>query len=168
MQFCNNKQRWNEDKWRCECKELIDNEICDKKFIWNSSNCECACDTSCDVGEYLDYKNFKCRNKLVNKLVEKCSENIDGNKMLYNENLDVIPLNYYNKVCNSCTIYIVLFAVFFITSICIAVFLFIFIDIFKKIMFVLSFILVLKQQFNECNSTECNSIEHLNGKYKRN
>ena len=26
----NNKQRWNEDKCRCECKELIDKGICDK------------------------------------------------------------------------------------------------------------------------------------------
>ena len=33
--------------------------------------------------------------------------------------LDVIPLNVYKRVCNSCTIYIVLFAVFVITSICI-------------------------------------------------
>ena len=23
---CNNKQRWNEHKWRCECKEFIDKE----------------------------------------------------------------------------------------------------------------------------------------------
>ena len=29
----NNKQRWNKDKWRCECKELIDKGICDKGFI---------------------------------------------------------------------------------------------------------------------------------------
>ena len=27
---CNNKQRWNKDKCRCECKELIDKGICDK------------------------------------------------------------------------------------------------------------------------------------------
>ena len=45
--------------------------------------------------------------------------------MLYNETLDVIslntiPLNVYKKVCNSCTIYIVPFAVFFIISICIS------------------------------------------------
>ena len=33
--------------------------------------------------------------------------------------LDAIPLNDYKKVCNSCTIYIVLFVVFLITSICI-------------------------------------------------
>ena len=31
--------------------------------------------------------------------------------------LDVIPLNDYEKVCSSCTVYIVLFAIFFITSI---------------------------------------------------
>ena len=27
---CNNKQRWNDDKSRCECKELIDKDVCDK------------------------------------------------------------------------------------------------------------------------------------------
>ena len=45
--------------------------------------------------------------------------------MLYNETLDVIslntiPLSVYKKVCNSYTIYIVFFAVFFIRSICIS------------------------------------------------
>ena len=59
-----NKQRWNEDKCRCECKKLIDKGMCDKVFIWNPNNCECECDKSCDVGEYLDYKNFKCRKKV--------------------------------------------------------------------------------------------------------
>ena len=38
---CNNKQRWNEDKCRCEYKELIDKEMCDKRFIWSPSNSEC-------------------------------------------------------------------------------------------------------------------------------
>ena len=32
---------------------------------------ECKCDKSCDVGEYLDYENCKCRQKLVDKLIEK-------------------------------------------------------------------------------------------------
>ena len=27
---CSNKQRWNRNKCRCECKELIDKGICDK------------------------------------------------------------------------------------------------------------------------------------------
>ena len=25
---CNNKQRWNDNKCRCECKELIDKGVC--------------------------------------------------------------------------------------------------------------------------------------------
>ena len=36
--ICNNKQRWNNDKCRCECKELIAKGICDKGFTWNPSN----------------------------------------------------------------------------------------------------------------------------------
>ena len=82
--ICNNKQRWNDDKCRCEYKELIDKEICDKGFIWNPSNCECECDKSCDIGEYLDYKNCKCRKKIIDILTEECSENINGNEMLHN------------------------------------------------------------------------------------
>ena len=35
---CNNKQRCYEDKCGCECKELIDKEMCDKRFNWNPSN----------------------------------------------------------------------------------------------------------------------------------
>ena len=98
--------------------------MCDKGFIWNPSNCECECDKLCDVGEYLDYKNCKCRKRLTDKLLEECSENIDENKMPHNETLnviplDVVPLKDYKKVCTSCKIYIVLFAVFFITSRCI-------------------------------------------------
>ena len=29
---CNKKQRWNKDECRCECKELVDNDICDTGF----------------------------------------------------------------------------------------------------------------------------------------
>ena len=54
---------------------MIDKGICDKGFIWNPSNCECECDKSCDVGEYLDFEN--CRKRLIDKLVEECIENID-------------------------------------------------------------------------------------------
>ena len=56
---CNNKQRWNNDKCQCECKEFIDKGVCDRGYAWNPSNCECECDKSCDVGVYLDYKNCK-------------------------------------------------------------------------------------------------------------
>ena len=84
---CDNK-RWNNEKCRCECKELIDKGSCNKGFIWNPSNCDCECDKSCDVGEFLDYENCKCRKKLADKLVEECSENIDGNEMIYNGTLN--------------------------------------------------------------------------------
>ena len=38
--------------------------------------------------EYLDYKNCKCRDKLVDKLVKEYSENIYGNELLYNRTLN--------------------------------------------------------------------------------
>ena len=99
--------------------------MCDKGVIWNRSNCECECDKSCDAREYLDYKNCKCRKRIIDKLFEECSENIDANEMVYNETLDVIslnaiPLNVYKNVRGSCTLYIVLFVVFFIRSICVS------------------------------------------------
>ena len=111
--------QFSEDKCRCECKELIDQGICHKRITWNPSNCECECDKSCDIGEYLDYKNCKCRKKIIDKLVEECSENIYENGTLVIFPLNAIPLNVYKKVCNSCVLYIVLFLVFLITSICI-------------------------------------------------
>ena len=113
----NNKQRCNEDKCRCECREvLIDKERCDKDFIWNPSDCNCEFDESCDMGQYLDYKNCKWRRKIVGELVEECSKNIDENELIYNGTLNAIPLNVYKKVCGYCTLYIVLFVVFLVTS----------------------------------------------------
>ena len=35
---CSKKQRFNEDKCRCEC---LVNKQCDNDFVWNISNCEC-------------------------------------------------------------------------------------------------------------------------------
>ena len=74
--ICNNKQRWKDDKCWCECKELIDKEVCDKRFIWNPSNCECECNKSCDLDEYLDYENCKCRKEIVDILVKECTESV--------------------------------------------------------------------------------------------
>ena len=47
----------------CECKELTDKCVCDKRYIRNPGNCQCECDKSCDVGEYLDYENCKWKKK---------------------------------------------------------------------------------------------------------
>ena len=56
-------------------------KICDKGFIWNPINCESECDKSCNIGEYLDYKNCKCRKKLVDKLIDECTETIEEVKL---------------------------------------------------------------------------------------
>ena len=102
--ICNNKQKWNKDKCKCECKELIDKGVCDKGYTWNRSNSECECDKSCNISEYLDYKNCKCRKKLTDKLIDECTKTIEETKLFnitFNENKN-------NYECGSCIVYIVL------------------------------------------------------------
>ena len=108
---CNNKQRWNNDKYRCGCKELIDKGRCDKGFIWNPSKWECKCDKSCDVGQYLGYESCKCRTKLIGRLVEECSDNIDGNELIYNATSMIVE-----KYAILVQYIIVLLVIFFIIS----------------------------------------------------
>ena len=104
----------------------------DKGLVWNPSNCNCEYDKSCDIGEYLDHKNCKCRRKISGELAEECSKDIDENEMIYNETLNGITLNYYKKECGSCTLYIVLFAVFLVTSTVISAVLFTFSLVYKR------------------------------------
>ena len=80
--ICNSKQRLNENKCMCECKELIDNGVFDKGYVWNPSNCECECDKSCNIDKYLDYSSCKCRKKLIDPLVEECTENINETSLV--------------------------------------------------------------------------------------
>ena len=86
---------------------MIDKGVYDKGYIWNPSNCECECSKSCDVGEYLEYKDCKCRKKLADKLVEKCTETAKEVKIV-NENK--------NKF-SSFILYIVLFPIFYAINI---------------------------------------------------
>ena len=102
--------------------------MCDKGFIWNPSNCECECDESCDIGEYLDHK---CRKKVIDKLVQECSENIDGNEMLYNETLDIISSSD-NRTSDSCIVYIILFFVFLIRNISMTIYVYFFLYLKNK------------------------------------
>ena len=62
-------------------------------------------------------------------------------------------LNDYEKICSSYTVYIVLFVIFFIISISISS-AFIYFHWYLK-----------RKQFIECNTIECNSVKHINGKY---
>ena len=111
---CNNKQRWNDDKYQCECKKLIDKGVCDKGCACNPSNCECECDKSCDVGEYLDYKNCKCRKSLVDKLVEECNENIDEAKLT-----EIALFEQKNECACHYTVFIILGVI--VITICIGI-----------------------------------------------
>ena len=106
---------------------MIDKGRYDDEFIWNPSICECECDKSCNMGEYLDYENCKCRKRLIDNLVEECGENIDGN-MIYNA-----TSNDYGKVYKSCTIYIILLIITFIIIIGISSVFFYFYWLKKKI-----------------------------------
>ena len=116
---------------------MTDKGVCNKGFIWNPSNCECECDKSCDIGEYLDYENCKCRKKLFDKLVQECIESIDE--------VEIASEKDNKNKCSSCTPYIVLFSIFF--SIGIAIYFAYFHWYLKKMMLVLCLIPVLKQQF---------------------
>ena len=102
--ICNIKQWWNEDKCRCECKKLIDKGVCDK---------------NCDIGEYLDYENCKCRKKLADKLIDECTETIEETKLTnitFTENENIYE-------CGSCIVYIVLMILVIVISTGITVYL---------------------------------------------
>ena len=92
---------------------MINKGVYDKGFIWNPSNCECECDKLCDIGEYLDYENCKCRKKLVDRLVEKCTENIEETRLVKNEN---------NHKRSSCILFIVLFSLSFAINVGIGIY----------------------------------------------
>ena len=104
--ICNNKQGWNDDKSRCECKELIDKGICDEVYICNPSNCEYECHKSCDLREYLDYENCKCRKRLVDRLVNGCTEAVEEVKIAKN-----------THKYNFCPLWIALSSIFFTTNV---------------------------------------------------
>ena len=90
---------------------MIDKSSCDKGFIWVLSNCECEYGKSCDIGEHLDYENCKFGKKLVDELVEECTETEDEVKMAK------ITLAEYEDKYSSCTLYIVLLSIIFIINI---------------------------------------------------
>ena len=130
---CNNKLSWNNDKCRCN-----------KWFIWNASDCECECDKLCNVDEYLDYENCKCRKKLVDKLVEECTENVEEVKLAKITSTE----NKNKHKCSSCTLYIVLFSIIFTINVGIGTYFLYFHWYLKKMLLALSLVPLLKHQFN--------------------
>ena len=115
---CNNKQIWNSDASRCDCNEDFASIInCTKGYTWNPSTCECQCDTWCKAGQYLDHKNCICKNKLIGKMIEECTNVINEIMINNKDNID-----NDNTITN---IFIVLFPiVMFILIVCSCVFIY--------------------------------------------
>ena len=81
----------------------------DKGYAWNPSNCECECDKSWDVGEYLDYENCKYRKRLIDKLVDECTETVEEVKTA----IVTLTENKNSFKCSFSTVYTVLLWIFF-------------------------------------------------------
>ena len=83
--------------------------------MWNPSTCACECDMWYKPGQYLDYKKYVCKNKLIGKIISECTS-------LINETM----INDKNNIVNDDTttnIFIGLFSVLlFIGIICFCVF----------------------------------------------
>ena len=80
-----------------------------KGFIWNLISWECECDKTCGVDEYLNYENLKCRKKLVDRLVDECTETVEEVKLVK----ITLAENENSYKCSSCTVYTALFWIFF-------------------------------------------------------
>ena len=101
---CNSKQIWNSNTCRCDCNEDFAGIIsCDKGYMWNPSTCECQCGKWCKAWQYLDHKNCVCKNKLVGRLIEKCTSVVNETMINNKDNIDN---------CNTIrNVFIVLFSV---------------------------------------------------------
>ena len=64
--ICNNKQKWNKDKCRCEC---LVNKDCDNIFVWNPSSCSC-----------------ENKKKAAHLLTEECEEMVDNKTFQVKQN----------------------------------------------------------------------------------
>ena len=131
---------------------MIDKGVCDKGFIWNPSNCECECEKSCDIGEHLDYENCKCTKKLVDKLAEECTENIDEVKIA-----GMALFERRNERKSSYTIYVVLIVIFLQSAL----------ELLLVFFTTSTWIMTKKMLLNTILSIK-HQIININGKYQRN
>ena len=86
---------------------MIGKVRCDDGFAWNICTCECECEKLHDVGEYLDYAHCKYSKRLMDKLVEKCEEDIVYSATLYD-------YGFNRKVCKSCMWFAILLIIEFV------------------------------------------------------
>ena len=73
---CNSNQKWSHNECRCECKERDDWSSCKDDYILNPSVCDCECNKTCKIGEYLDIENCSCKKRLIGKLELECEGKI--------------------------------------------------------------------------------------------
>ena len=113
---CNSKQIWNSDTCSCDCNEDFAGIMtCNKGYMWNPSTCTCECDMWCKPGQYLDYKKCVCKNKLIGKIISKCTSII--NETMMNNKANITNDN------TTTNIFINLFSVLIFTGItCFCVF----------------------------------------------
>ena len=72
----------------------------------------------CDIGEYLDYENCKCRKTLVDKLVEECTGKIEETRLAEK----TLAKNEKKHKCSSSIMYIILFLLNFTVNVGIGVY----------------------------------------------
>ena len=113
---CNSKQIWNSDTCRCDYNEGFAGIIsCDKGYTWKPSTCACECDMLCEPVQYLDYKKCVCKNKLIGRVIAKCTNVI--NEIMMNNKKDIANDN------TKTNIFIGLFSVvMFIIIVCLCLF----------------------------------------------
>ena len=56
--------------------------------MWNPSTCACECDMWCIQGQYLDYKKCICKNKLIGRVISKCTSLI--NETMINNKKNIV------------------------------------------------------------------------------
>ena len=86
----------------------------------------------------INYENYKCRKKLVDKLAEECTQTVKEVKLAKITSAE----NENKHKCSSCTLYIVLFSIIFTINIGIGTY---FQWYLKKMLLMLSLVPVLKQ-----------------------
>ena len=103
---CNSKQIWNRDTCSCDCNEDFAGIMtCNIGYMWNPSTCACECDMWCTPGQYLDYKKCICKNKLIGKVISKCTifinESMMNNKtsILSDDTTKTFLLVYFQYLC---------------------------------------------------------------------
>ena len=85
---CNSKQIWNSGTCRCDCTEDFPGIMtCNKGYMWNPSTCACECDMRCKPGQYLDYKNCVCKNRLIGRVISECTSVINETMMNNRNNI---------------------------------------------------------------------------------